>query len=56
MVVVAVNAGGGGWCHHGRVVNVVVDRWHAGGVAGVNMDTLVVVARVDQLVPLSSIG
>ena len=31
MVVVAVDAGGGGWCRRGRVVNVVVDRWHAGG-------------------------
>ena len=31
MVVVAVDAGGGGWCRHGRVVNVVVDQWHAGG-------------------------
>ena len=30
-MVAAVDAGGGGWCRHGRVMNVVVDRWHAGG-------------------------
>ena len=58
-VVVAVDTGGGGWCCCGRVVNVVVDWWHAGGqchcplvnsgmmvTADVNMDTLVVVAGI----------